>query len=175
VGFPKDDLRTILRRLTSVHDENVVWDGEPEPFILPIPGEYVGQLTLSVVATQSRGTPDIVRDFTASSETMIGHRIATVSMRLELFGSQEAYDELDLLRLRLMRPSVRAELRDDAGLALVDSPSITTLDGTVDNRATSAAILDVRFAYAITDVLGPDEGEPGFIESIEDPEEDLGT
>ncbi len=175
MGFPKDALRTIVRRLTSVHDDNVIWDGEPEPFILPVPGEHVGMLTLSVVATQQRGTVDVNRDFTASMETLVGRRIATVSFRLELFGAEEAYDELDLLRLRLMRPSVRAELREEAGLALVDSPSITTLDSTIDNRATSSAILDLRFAYAIVDVLGPDEGEPGYIASIEDPTEDLGN
>ncbi len=167
MGFPKNEFRDVLRTITDVHPENIVWDGEPEPFILPVPGEYVGQITLSVSAVTHQGTSEVQRNFAAQKETSIGWRIATVTIQLELFGAEEAYDELDVLRLRFRRSAVRKALRE-AGLALVDTPSVTNLDGVVDNRATSVATLDIRLAFAITDVIEGEDTE-GYIDSIEDP------
>ena len=167
VEVPRDELRTLISTLSGVPESRVYWDGEPERTVgLWGASGKAGKITLDVVARASLGGEEM-RINDDEEEILGGTRVLTISCRADNFlGMGEAFDTLEYVRLRLLRRSSRAALRD-AGLAYVDAPSITTIDYSVDNRAISSAVLDIRLSQVVTDAPpqeGPDATE--FIEKV---------
>jgi hypothetical protein len=175
--IPREAIRTLVAQLTGVHVSCVNWQGEPEKALGPIGGK-AGKITLNVTARRINGTEEARRTYdedTQTSRVRYGaHRFLTISIRADNFlGHGEAFDTLERLRLRLYRPASRKALRD-VKCSFMDCPSIQALDRVVDNRAVSAASMDLRLQQVVVDAgddgLGMVEPWIEKVSSEEDPD-----
>lgn len=175
LSIPKEEIRSLVATLSGIPASRVYWDGEPErPMLGPVSGK-AGKITLNVPARAELGTIEPRYEYDGvtgeQSEEWGAHETLTISIRADNFlGHGEAFDTLEKVRFRIARPTYRTQLRA-ADLAYIDSPSIVSLDYAVDNRAISAASLDVRLAHmrseAVSDATTSGEESAEWIEHAE--------
>lgn len=151
IDVPREAVRTLIATLSGVTSKRVYWAGEAERSIGPVGGK-AQKVTIAVISRAEDGMLEPRRDFNEGTQTMTeewgAHRVITISIRAENFlRAGEAYDTLEKVRFGLAMPDGRAALRA-VDLAYIDAPMIQDLDGVVDNREYSAAVLDVRCAHA---------------------------
>jgi hypothetical protein len=163
MALPKSALRTLFAALAGVPVSNVLWAGEPVPFVAPKAGQVQGLLTLNLITSKSVGWDDMRKSVNGSSldTSQEGNRIHSISCRFDAYGSEESFDLLERLRSRLQWDSTRATLRASR-LSVVDYTTITTLNGSVDNRELSIAQFDVRLLQTISD--NPTQAGDNWIE-----------
>lgn len=144
----------------------VVWNTEPVPFIGIRAGQRNGLMTLRITSSVGYGNSDDYRPSDDQSTMCIsGLRKYTVTVMLELLGDAtdliSAHDMLARIRTRMSRPNKLDDLRV-VGLALIDQPTLTTIDMATDDRARSVAVMEIVWALAVNDT--DTDYAPGIIE-----------
>ncbi len=153
IDLPKEAIRQLIASLSGVPESRVRWRGEAEKATLSIDGK-AGKITLNVVAMTEGNGLEARRVYDVDTDTLTEQwgttEELTVSVRADNFiGYGAAYDLLRKVRFAFPLPAT-AETLHAAGLAYIEAPSIVNLDYSVDNRAVSAASLDLRFANLVT-------------------------
>lgn len=161
-AVPRAAIRTIVASVLGMPESHVIWEGEPVPFVA------VGALlVLDVVARRAVGVDEERREYPTPDTTRLtlrGQRVLTISVRASTYGSEEAFDLLERLRVSLGQDATRDTMRG-AGVSFTDATNIQPLPGVVDNRAISVAQLDVTFNEAVEKVV--DVASAGYIETVE--------
>jgi len=158
---PKEEIRTIVASLTGIPAMLILWDGEPVPFS----GEK--NIVLNVTGRRAIGVDEERREYPTADTTrisLVGQRAITISVRADNFGTEEAFDLLETLRVLVGQDSVRESFRT-AGVAFTDATNVQTLNVNVDNRAISVASLDLFFNQTVETVV--DINASGYIETVE--------
>lgn len=169
VTVPKDSLRALFAGLAGVPASNVIWDGEPVPMVAPKAGQVQGLLTLDVVARRTLGVDEERRTYNPDGSmtlTLGGQRELVISLRADMYGSEEAFDLLENVRVGVGQDDVRASFRA-AGVAFTQASNVQPLPGTVDNRAISVASLDFFFNQAVTKTVNVAADVGNWIETVE--------
>lgn len=144
-AIPRDAIKSIF---TSMLPSTVVvlWDGDPVPF----PGSGL-TCTISVNGVAAVGV-DETRENLPNPASQAGLRtfVLTVDM-VDLSGANVAYDQLEYIRTRMRRPSIRQILRNN-GLSIDKFMPLIDLDDVGDTRTISHSTMDIKMNLAVNDV-----------------------
>lgn len=184
IGSTRESFRDLIQRISGVLTQ---WASEAVPFTPPtaqVPTGVVfrptittntqsgltgkAMLSIRVLSGLELGYDETRREFDSGSDKLVatqsGVRTYMVSMAARSFGDGPVpTDILELLRTRLMRKSVLAQLRA-LNLSLVHChPVIELLEPNTQIAgrpiAGVVAVMDVKFGYAINDVDTLDPGD----------------
>src|SRR5581483_5772968 len=110
-AIPKTELASLIATLTAFPAERVIWSGDQQPFLGPdTTGAITGLVTLNCSARRSIGVDEETRSYPDPNTTVIdtkGQRALTISVRLEGYAEDEAFDLLELLRTEMGREENR--------------------------------------------------------------------
>lgn len=164
---PKEALRALIVLLAETPASNVLWAGEPVPFVAPKGGKVQGLITLSPTARRSVGVDEEKRTYPTSTtvtRTFTGQRVVTISVKAENYGAEEGFDLLESVRTLMGSDENRAIL-NAAGLALASISDVRVLDGSAGNRVLSVAQMDVILNQRVEKVIT--SGGDTYIQSVE--------
>lgn len=165
-----DVINSLIADLTEVPDVTM----NPGP-IGAVSYDTDHQITWDVKAMQSIGEDNFIRKFDQLLDknvvTQVGHRKFVLSVKVESFDpAWDAFEALERLRTRIIRPSSRARLLEK-GMTVSSAEATSPLPTTYDQRMISAASLDIHMLLRFADVDATDDGN--WIETVEPLEEDF--
>lgn len=168
-ALPKSEIAALIATLAGFPTANVIWAGDAVPFLGPdfSTGQVTGLITLNCSARRALGVDEENRTYPDPNTTVItkkGQRVLTISVRLEGYSSDEAFDILEKVRTELGGEENRATLRA-AGIAFTEATPVQMLNGTADNRAISVGSMDLMMNQTVETVKTI--SQPGYIESVE--------
>lgn len=176
----KEAIRVAVQRCA---DTLTIWDGDAEPFVPPeddVPGNvFFGQptntpttpalkgramATLSALSHVAIGDDEFRSEVDTSTHLLrtyqYGVRTYSMSLRIETFGT-DVHDAIyiaEKVRFRLKRPSTLTAFRA-VNCALIDTGTVQELNGSVDTRVTTIAVLDFRLSVVHSE---EDTGTDGY-------------
>jgi hypothetical protein len=167
--LPKTEIAALVATLAGFPTANVIWAGDPVPFLGPdfSTGQVTGLITLNCSARRALGVDEENRTYPDPNTTVItkkGQRVLTISVRLEGYSSDEAFDILEKVRTELGGEENRATLRA-AGVAFTEATPVQMLNGVADNRAISVGQMDLMMNQAVT--TEKTISQPGYIETVD--------
>jgi hypothetical protein len=158
-------LYALQNLVTNLSDQTpTILVGEPMPFLGVRDGRPGKYYELSITGYQSKGVDEYRSNMGTTPATanilyssLNGVRAFTLQIKAESWDKFAlAYDMLETVRLRLRSVSAKYVLQNN-GLALIGFPNGTVTIAAY-SEAISAAVLDVRFAYASTETATDDSG-----------------
>lgn len=149
--IPRAALLDLISGLAQI--DAVIWIGEPEP-TLGADGSYA---TLSIKGYVSKGVDETRQEYDQPNDQILestnGIRLFTLTVDVISFSfDTPAYATLENIRRRI-RGYAAKTLMQQEGLAFVKFPGpIVELDYITDNREAFRSALDMRFAFAVSEV-----------------------
>lgn len=163
IGEARDVVLQVFKDLLGVP---VVWDGKAEPAMF---GQKRALARLSMKSVVDIGVPDersIFNETTEGLDTdLTTYKVFTLSVSLECYQQQEAYEILETARLRIRRERYLGPLRD-VEIALVNVLPCINLNLIREQHVISYAVMDLRLAMTLTDSERALAGQ-GWIETAE--------
>lgn len=161
--------RAAIKQMVSDLTEGpATYAGEAQPFHglqNAKPGTWV---EIDILVSATKGVDDQRLEYLPGTQrnqrTQVGYRILTVQCVCYSYSFDlAAFDVLELLRRR-MRSVRAAAAMQEMGVSLVDFKDIRDLDETADTRVVYKATMDMRLAWAPSEVAVDDDG--GWIEDV---------
>jgi hypothetical protein len=153
--IPKEELRALIASLADTPVSNVIWDGEPVPFVAAKNGKVQGLIVLDPTARRRVGVDEEKREYptpTTLKRTFSGQRVVTLSVLAQNYGAEEGFDLLESVRTLISSDENRAAL-NGMSLALAATSDVRTLDGSAGNRALSFAHFDIELNQRVEKVI----------------------
>lgn len=175
MSFPKEAVRGIIITLSGLPSTNVLWDGEPIPFIAPKNGVIQGTLKLSLTAVAKMGRDENKRTYNVDGSTTItnsGPRQYTLTVRSQSFGS-ESFDVISDLALALEDLGTCDLFESSAGLAMASVLGTRDISGGGNDALAASAFVDVLLNGVETRVTVIPAPSGGYIETVAPPSGDI--
>jgi hypothetical protein len=169
-SVPKQGIHDVFVQASGLPPTNVIWDKDGMPFFGPAAGTA---LVLTLTADVAQGVDEYIGTYDATAHAVHTAQssggILTITVRIIEFGNKDATDSFRAIRRKFSGPAILRALRA-LNLSLSAAPRILYQSTTIDNKAHSSAVFEVKLNWAssndITAELGKPDGTDGYIQSV---------